>query len=468
MAEAQERCVPVTVRPRWSERDLDAAWETCALAVRRCLAALPGAASRVIAVGIAGHGDGLHLLDARRRPVRPGITALDGRAYPVLREWASDGRLDAIRERTGVAPHAASPATLATWVRSEEPAAWRATRWLVCAKDWLRLELTGELATDPTDASALLTSLHDRNAPDAAALALLGLDELAERVPPVRASCEVVGALTDVAAVATGLPARTPVVCGAHDTHVAALGTGVVEPGRLSVVAGTWSINQTLADVPRTDARWEAHAALEPGAWLHMATSPTSAVSLDWILDRLGFEGAVADAVREAADAPADPAPIVFHPFLHGTGDAEVPSLVLGLRGWHTRGHLLRAVLDGIVLRHREHVEALREAFAPAGAARLAGGAARSPFWCQLFADGLGTAIEVTDLAEAGTRGAAALAGVGAGLWPDTTAAGAATVRLERTYEPDPDGTARLDDLAELSALARERLAPLDERFADG
>jgi L-xylulokinase len=182
-----------------------------------------------------------------------------------------------------------------------------------------------------------------------------------------------------------------------------------------------------------------------------MSTSPTGAANLEWAVRQFGpwRSDGVPDhdaAVREAMASPADGAP-VYLPFLygspHGTG---LGAAFAGLRGEHGRPDLLRAVLEGVVLGHRWHVEALAERFpVRARPARLSGGGARSPAWSQLLADALGTTVEVTDATESGSRGAALLAGLGAGVYPDPASAVAAAVRVIRRYEPDPLAGARLD-----------------------
>jgi L-xylulokinase len=295
---------------------------------------------------------------------------------------------------------------------------------------------------------------------------LYRLGDLAPLVPPVLASAAPAGEVTRAAAEATGLRAGTPVVAGAHDVAAAALGIGAADPGAVSVVMGTFSINQVVADAPVTDPRWQARTFVRGGRglalgpdqqggvrqWLHMSTSPTGAANLEWAVRQLGpwRSAGVPDhdaAVREAMASPADGAP-VYLPFLygspHGTG---LGAAFAGLRGEHGRPDLLRAVLEGVVLGHRWHVDALAERFpVRARPARLSGGGARSPAWSQLLADALGTPVEVTDATESGSRGAALLAGIGAGVYESPAAATAAAVRVVRRYEPDPAGAARLDE----------------------
>ena len=226
----------------------------------------------------------------------------------------------------------------------------------------------------------------------------------------------------------------------------------MVAPGTLSVIAGSFDINQAVSTSPTTDADWCARTFVLPGSWLNMAISPTSSTNLEWFTTRLCAADLAAGAVggdpfgfvdREVADVAGDRSELVYLPFLYGSpleGDAS--GGFLGLRGWHTRGHLLRAVQEGVAFTHRWHVDALDRAF-PTTVARLTGGATRSPRWTQTFADVLHRRVEITASEEAGALGVCLLAGVAAGVWTDVGSAVAATVQVRDSYRPGQ----REDDL---------------------
>lgn len=434
--------------PRWLERDLGQVWRQVAVAIREVLrAAGPGATVR--GVGVCGHNDGAYLLDDALRPVRPAILATDSRAHGYSARTAGGEIGRQALELTGQVPFAASPASLYAWLRDHEPAAFDRVRWAVFCKDWIRLQLTGEVATDPTDASASFVGVHDRRW-SAAALELYGLAGMRRAMPPMREPAAVAGTVTAAAAAATGLAEGTPVVTGAHDVDAAALGIGAIDVGSASVVLGTFSINQVVADRPVPDPRWQARAFLEPGRWLHMSTSPAGAVNLDWAIRRLGplrpdGEPDPAAAVAEAMGASTVDAPI-FLPFLFGSPHGNgVRAAWTGLGGWHGRAEMLHAVLEGVAFNHRTHLRGLQEVFAVARPVRVCGGGARSPDWTHLLSDVLDLPVEVTDAVEAGTRGAALLAGIGTGLYAGLPDAVERTVRVVRRQQPRPEQVARHD-----------------------
>ena len=437
-----------TPHPRWLERDMDEVWSQVAAAIRDVLAQV-GQDVVIDGIGICGHNDGAYLVDEDLTPVRAAILATDSRAHHYSGRTAVGDLGDRAMSLTGQVPFAASPASVYAWLRDTEPETYQRVRWALFCKDWIRLRLTGEVATDPTDGSASFVDLHDRQW-SGPALDLFGLGDLRAAMPPILPSTAVAGTVSAEAAALTGLAVGTPVVTGAHDVDAAALGIGAVGVGAASLVLGTFSINQVVADTPVTDRRWQARAFLEPGRWLHMSTSPAGAVNLDWAIRRLGPytpSGAPdpAAAVAEAMTASAEDAPL-FLPFLFGSPHGDnVQASWSGLRGWHGRAEMLHAVLEGVAFNHRTHLRGLQEVFTIERPVRVCGGGARSADWTQMLADVLDLPVEVTDAAEAGTRGAAMLAGIGTGVYADLDAAVAATVHVVRAQQPRPDQVAYRD-----------------------
>jgi L-xylulokinase len=425
-------------RPGWYERDMTLLWQDAAAAIAACLrsAGVPG--RRIAAIGLCGHNDGVYAVDAAHQPVRPAILATDSRARRHAERFPDD-----VLPLTGQMPNAGSPAAICAWLRDREPRTLERARWLLFAKDWLRLCLTGEPGTDPTEASASFADVRTQDYSDAA-LDLYGLAAIAGKLPPISPSAQVAGRVTATAAEATGLAAGTPVVTGAHDTDAAALGMGAIGPGAVSIIMGTFAVNQVVAADITLDRRWLTRTFLRPGQWLHMSNSPSSASSLEWAVRLLGphdpagrpdFGAAIASAC--AADPAGAP---LFLPFLYGSATG---ASFAGVRGHHTAPDLLRAVLDGVVFSHRAHLDGLRDGFAFSGPARLGGGGARSAQWSKLLADATELSLEVTDTAEAGARGAAALAGIGLGWYSALDDAVAATVRVSRRHEPHPAAVLR-------------------------
>ncbi|MFO1207762.1 MAG: FGGY-family carbohydrate kinase [Amaricoccus sp.] len=470
LAVARRRVPQSIPRPRHVERDMDGLWTATAAAIAEALARSGRPAGDIAAVAATAHGDGLYLLDADRRPLGPAILSLDSRAGAVAEAWAADGTADAALAVTGQMPHASAPSALLAWIRAEEPGRYGRIAHAFACKDWLRFRLTGAVGTDRTEASTSFTDVRTQDW-SADALRLFGLEALAAALPPIAQSAAIAGQVSHEAAALTGLVAGTPVAAGLHDVTASALGIGGHATGVLAIVAGTYSINEVVSEEPRTDPRWFCRNAIAPGRWNNMAISPASAANYDWFLDTLcrrDAEAAEADGrsihaalAGEIDAALARPSSALFHPYLFGSPHGPVASAsFLGLRGWHDRGTLLRAVLEGIAFNHRVHIDALRDGFA-VREARLTGGASRNPAFAQMFADVLAMPVVVTDTDEAAAWGAALCAGAAVGLFASPEADPRDLAALGRTYAPDPARSAAYERRYRLSGRIAEAMAPL-------
>ena len=436
--------------PGHTERDPEVMWRDLGDAIREVLQATGVSADEIAAVSVSGYGAGLYLVDRQGRAVRPGIMSTDSRAAGVLAHWAQDGLSPRNGLRTQQRFWAGQPAGLMAWLGQHEPAALRATHTVMFCKDYLRAQLCGELSTDVTDAGlgGLIDVTHG-SYPDAF-YQELGLSAWQDKLPRVGASAEIAGTVTAQAAAATGLKAGTPVVRGLVDVCAAAVASGVTAPNQLSVIAGTFSINSTLHERPRLDALpMLQHAYPVGGYYLATEGSPTSASNFEWYCKSiLGPEAGEAaartgrsvyevcgDRVAQVMQRPND---ILFLPFLFG-GPEGAPAGFLGLRAEHDGADVVRAIFEGIVFAHKLDIDLLLSGRdrAAVDCIRLAGGAARSEVWSQMFADVLGLPVEVTQGGEVGARGTAMCAAVALGLVPDFPTAMQQMVRVERTYLPD-------------------------------
>jgi L-xylulokinase len=223
------------------------------------------------------------------------------------------------------------------------------------------------------------------------------------------------------------------------------------------MIAGTFSINEVITEAPVRDSRIFCRNWVEPGQYMNMGNSAASATNLEWFVNQLAkVEG---DQAREAGKSPyafagdevagvaGDPSRIIYLPFLYGSPDRpDATAVFFGLKAWHTRGHLLRALFEGVAFNHRTHVDALRD-HTEVTEARLTGGGARSEVWAQIFADALGVPVSVTDAGEAGALGTAICAGVAAGIHGSVNEVADAAVHVTRTFDPDPARQAELEDV---------------------
>jgi L-xylulokinase len=452
---ARRRVPQAMPRPRWVERDMAGLWRATAEAIREAIGSSGRPASDIEAVAATAHGDGLYLLDEDRLPLEPGILSLDSRADAVIDGWSKGNVSAEALALTGQEPHVSAPSTLLAWLKENDPERFRRITHVLACKDWLRFCLTGVIGTDPTEASVSFTNFRTQSY-TAEALRIYGLEELIEALPPVTPSATIAGYVTADAAALTGLVAGTPVASGLHDVTASALGMGGHEIGVLSIVAGTYSINEVMSAEPSIDRRWFCRNAIEAGRWNNMAISPASTANYDWFIDTLcAAEQEQAKAsghsihvvLAEEIDAALKrPSTILFHPYLFGAPHGNVSSAsFVGLHGWHDRGDLLKAVLEGIVFNHRDHVEALRDGFS-FRKARLTGGVSRNPVLAQMFADALGLPVTVVAIDETAAFGAALCAGAAVGLFASPQPDPGRIAAASREYIPDAARSAVFDE----------------------
>jgi len=441
-------------RPAWVERDMEAVWQTTAAAIREAIQKAGIDPGDIVAVGNTAHGNGLYLVDRSGAPLVPSITSMDNRAREIIDEWYQPG---GVREQSFpivmINIYAAQPPALLAWFKRHRPEVWRQIGHVLTCKDYIKLRLTGTVTTDYTDLSG--TSLYDsrnrRYSPEL--LDLYGIRDILPALPQPIESHEVAGRVTRQAAAATGLAEGTPVVGGMFDVDAAALGAGVIDEGVLCIIAGTWSINQVVAREPVADERLSMCTLFTvPGLWLVGDYSAASATNLEWFVTQFCAEEREAAASRGisvyevcneiVASLPPGSTDVIFHPFLFGSNvQANARAGFYGLGAWHSKAHVLRALYEGVVYGHLDHVDRLRAAGARTSLARLTGGGARSRVWAQMFADALELPIEVPAAEEVAALGAAMAAGVGVGVYASHADAVDRAVKVSRRHEPQAEAT---------------------------
>jgi xylulokinase len=316
----------------------------------------------------------------------------------------------------------------------------------------VRLKLTGERATDASDAAGTL--LLDVRARDWSADILDALEIPREWMPAVYEGPEVTGTLVDGLADELGLPRGLPVAAGGGDNAAAAVGVGVVREGSLSSSIGTSGVIFAHRDAFAPDPSGRVHAFCHavPGAWHLMSVTLSAGGSLSWWRDVVAgdFDALVAEA---SAVEPGSEG-LVFLPYLTGERtphlDPEARGGFVGLTVRHGRGHLTRAVMEGVAFSMRDGLEIMRGLGTPDDDVRAVGGGARSPLWLQLQADVYGRPVRRTVIDEGPAYGAALLAGVAAGAFADVEEASARVRLRDEVTDPDPERARRYDELYEI------------------
>lgn len=454
VAAATEEYPLSTPRPLWSEQDPADWWRGSRAAIRRVVADANVAADAISAIGLTGQMHGAVFLDERDAVIRPAMLWNDGRTAAqcaAITERVGAERLIAIAGNPALVGFQA-PKVL--WLREHEPEHYARVRRVLLPKDYIRLLLTGDYATDASDAAGtLLLDLERRDWSDEIVQAL---EIPREWLPQVYEGPQVTGRLRRAIAEDLGLPDGLPVVAGGGDNAAAAIGTGIIRDGVISASLGTSGVLFAHSSAIRLDPQGRLHAFCHtvPGAYHLMAVTLSAGGAFQWLrntLRELAPGVSYDQLVALAEQTPPGAEGLLFLPYLSGERTPHRDPLArgsfVGLTLRHGIGHMVRAVLEGVVFSLRDGLTIMRELGLRIDEVRAIGGGARSPVWRQMQADMFGSPITTMAVEEGPAFGAALLAGVGSGVYPSIDRAVATAVATVQTIEPNTPNRTRYDEL---------------------
>ena len=462
LASATEEYPLYSEKPLWSEQEPSDWWNACVSAVRNVVKKARVKGADVQGIGLTGQMHGLVLLGADNKVLRRAILWNDQRTAEECAEIekAAGGRRRLIElVQNPALTGFTAPKIL--WVRRHEPDVFEKAVRVLLPKDYVRFLMTGEYATDASDASGtLLLDVEKRKWSDEL-LGKLGIDE--KMLPTVYEGPEETGRLTVDAAEALGLKAGIPVAAGGGDQAAGAVGNGIVRTGAVSATMGTSGVVFAHSDAVRTDPEGRLHTFCHavPGKWHVMGVVLSAGGAFQWFRDALcSEEKAVAARMgldpyelitAEAAGASAGAEGLVFLPYLTGErtphADPFARAAFVGLTRRHGRPHMARAVMEGAVFAMRDSLEIIRELKVPVGEIRVSGGGARSEFWRKMQAAIYGMDVVTVSAAEGPAFGAALLAGVMTGAWKSVEEACDASIKTTSRTAADADETAHYNKL---------------------
>ena len=452
-------------RPGQAEQDPGDWYRALCVAVPAALAAAGAGAERVAGVGISAGAHIGVLTGDDGEPLRPAILWSDQRAAAEAAELHERAGDTIVRRSMNRANATWTLPQLLWLARHEAGVVERATR-LYLAKDWLRSRLTGDWTSDFSDAVGALMADASTRGWSAELADMAGWP--VSRLPPLADPRAVVGEVTATAARDCGLAAGTPVVCASNDTTVEFFGAGAVRPGQGAIKLATAGVLFLCTEGPRINPPVSCYPHLLPGLCYTASGTNSCASAHRWLRDRL-FPGESFETLEAlAAAVPAGADGLLFHPYLVGERapywDPRLRARFVGLTMAHDRGHLVRALYEGIAFSIRDLRDSSPDREAVFDEIRLLGGGARSATWRQVLADVMG--VEMVRPAHGDASfGAALVAGLGVGVFADPADALARCVRVLDRTAPDPARQARYDELFAIYRDAQAALAAIDHRL---
>ena len=454
----------------WATQDPGDVVRGALTAVRKSAAVAESGGARVIGLSVSSAMHGLVALDSEGVPLGELLTWADARATEQARELRK--RRPDLHERTGTPIHPMAPVAKLLWLAEHEPELFRrAERW-VGQKELVLHALTGRWVVDQSVASGTGLQALDTLTWDAEALAVAGVAE--EQLAELVATADVVGELAPDAARSVGLATGLPVVAGAGDGPLANLGVGAVQPGVAACSIGTSGALRLVVDSAAVDpARRMFCYALTPGRWVVGGAINNGGSALEWTGRALGAElgeDRAETLLAEAAAVPPGADGLLMLPHLLSERaphwNHEAAGAYLGLSHTHTRGHLVRAALEGVCRQLALVLESMRDAGHEVSRVRATGGFARSELWKQMLADTLDLAIDFPAGREGSAFGAALLGLLAVGHI-DTIDQAAELVELDERVEPDPATAGVYERLKPIADGAYEALAPALRRLRE-
>ena len=435
----------LTPHPGWAEQNPDDWWNALCDTSRQVIQSLkvshPAYSIHDIkGVSLSGQMNSAMIVDAQGVPIRRAIAWLDARSKRECDE-ANQRAGDLFRKRVMQVLNPVNTLGKILWLRDNEPDLYAAARYALIQKDWIRFRLTGSFVSDVSDAS--ISAAGDIYTRDWSGEILDVLEVRRDLFPPVVESSMVVGEITETAAEETGLAAGTPVCAGAGDMACMAVGGGVIKPGIANVGIGT--AGHALAFAERVSDEgynqlWPICHAV-PGKYIWLGCTYTGGRSLAWARDQFG--GRFEDLTAHAEGAPVGSDGLFFMPWFQGAAtpnpDPHARAGWIGLTLHHTKGHMIRALMEGVAFDLRHSLECFKRLGLPIDELRIGEGGAKSELWSAIQADVFGQDVRIMETREVSAIGAAIIAGIGVGMFSDFESACEKAIVLGETVRCDTD-----------------------------
>jgi len=441
-------------QPGWSEQNPEDWWNATKDGIRELIIKTGVKNDDIKGIGLSGQMHGLVLLDENNNVLMPAILWNDQRTQEECDYITQKLGKERLTKYTGNKALTGFTAPKILWVRKHRPDVYKKIHRILLPKDYIRFKLTGEYATDVSDASGTL--LFDVENRRWSKEMLDALEIPYNWMPKCYESTEVTGYVTKDVADLTGLKEGTIVVGGGGDQASGAVGTGTVKSGIVSVALGTSGVVFASQDKYVVDEENRLHSFCHAnGKWHVMGVMLSAAACLKWWVDNINnFNGSsitYEKLIEEAEKVAPGSGGLIFLPYLMGErtpySDPYARGSFIGLNMTHNRGHMTRAILEGVAFGLRDSLEIIKELNIPVNEVRVSGGGAKSVLWRQVLADIFGVRVDMVNATEGPAFGAAIMAAVGYGIFKDVEEACSTLIKVTDSVYPIGENVSKYDEI---------------------
>ena len=447
----------------FSEISMEKLWEQVSSLIEEILQKNASVKNAISAIGISGTACGSWLIDAKGQSVRNAILWNDGRSADIMGDWQKSGVLDEIFRISANTIFPGYPIAVLKWLQDKEPDSLKRAAYNIFCKDWIRYQLTGEIAVDHSDMGYFPYDIRQRKV-SSELLKACGIENTERLIPAILEPGSVAGYLKPELAKKYGLKKDIPVVAGFVDVAATTLGGGAYAIGQACSIVGTSFLNTIVAKSPSfSPFGTGVQTSTINGSFIRSMVNTSGTINLQWFLDtfcsheKILFEKetkSIFDWAEETAAAvKLGSNGIIYHPYINTTGvispfvNPTARAQFFGVSVENTKADFLRAVYEGTALSMLDCYESIPES---SDQVFLSGGGTRSEFWCQMFADCTGKEILVTTGSELGARGVAILAGLAIGLYRDMNHAAEIVFNIDKRFIPNNENHAKYLELYQL------------------
>lgn len=440
----------------WAEQSPYDWWEATVKVIEEVVSSTPIGSTQIKGISLSGQMHSSVFLDEKMEVIRPAILWSDTRTSEQCKEiYTKVGGLNQLIDYVSNPALEGFTAPKILWLKENEPENYQKVKYILLAKDYIRYRLTGELFTEVSDAAGTLLFEVIKKRWSTGLLEKLEIDP--DLLPPILNSFDLAGRITKPIAEKTGLKFGTPLVAGGADNACGAVGSGIIQEGRVMVSIGSSGVVLAQTDNPQADQGGRIHLFNHacPNSWYMMGVMLSAGMSYEWLEKKLfnnSLDYPKLDQLAEEIEPGSEG--LLFLPYLYGErtphNDANARGVYFGISGKHDQRHFTRSVLEGVTFALKDSLELIKDKGVKVKEIRAIGGGAKSSVWQQILADILGKEINLLNVEEGPAFGAALIAGVGVGVYGSFTEAVSGIVKVQKTIVPRIQNTEKYNQYYQL------------------